>query len=111
MMEAGWSARRVALQLDGSACVVRRGWDQWIRGIPFTRRPGSEHPRQTNHRDDRHNVRNACVQTTASSAVIQAQVVPSIRTPVSSRTIRRRIAKGHLGSPLPLRVLPLTLTH
>ncbi|GFW66671.1 uncharacterized protein TNCV_1371041 [Trichonephila clavipes] len=30
MMEAGWSARRVAPQLDRSDCVVRRCWDQWI---------------------------------------------------------------------------------
>ncbi|GFS70981.1 transposable element Tcb2 transposase [Trichonephila clavipes] len=30
---------------------------------------------------------------------------------VSSRTIRRRLAEGHLGSRRPLRVLPLTPTH
>ncbi|GFW74917.1 hypothetical protein TNCV_2677851 [Trichonephila clavipes] len=43
MMEAGWSARRVARQLGLSDCVVRRYWDQWIREMPFTRRPGSGH--------------------------------------------------------------------
>ncbi|GFW39085.1 transposable element Tcb2 transposase [Trichonephila clavipes] len=31
MMEAGWSARRVAPQLGHSYCVVRRYWDQWTR--------------------------------------------------------------------------------
>ncbi|GFX83168.1 transposable element Tcb2 transposase [Trichonephila clavipes] len=51
------------------------------------------------------------VQPTASSAAIQAQVAPSLRFPVPSRTIRRRLAEGHLGSQRPLRVLPLTLTH
>ncbi|GFY26067.1 transposable element Tcb2 transposase [Trichonephila clavipes] len=35
----------------------------------------------------------------------------SLGTPVSSRTIRRRLAEGHLGSRRPLRVLPLTPTH
>ncbi|GFU49052.1 transposable element Tcb2 transposase [Trichonephila clavipes] len=41
MMEAGWSARRVARQSGRSDCVVRRCWDQWIREMSFTRRPGS----------------------------------------------------------------------
>ncbi|GFX08748.1 transposable element Tcb2 transposase [Trichonephila clavipes] len=59
MMEAGWSHRRVAHQLGFSDCVVRRCWDQWIRKMSFTRRPGSGHPRQTSRREDRHIVKNA----------------------------------------------------
>ncbi|GFW18307.1 HTH_Tnp_Tc3_2 domain-containing protein [Trichonephila clavipes] len=54
MMEAGWSARRVARQLGRSDCVVRRCWDQWIQKMSFTRRPGSGRPRQTSHQEDRH---------------------------------------------------------
>ncbi|GFV54823.1 transposable element Tcb2 transposase [Trichonephila clavipes] len=54
IMEAGWSARRTARQLDRSDCVVRRCWDQWIQEMPFTRRPGSGGPRQTSRREDRH---------------------------------------------------------
>ncbi|GFY02233.1 transposable element Tcb2 transposase [Trichonephila clavipes] len=110
MMEAGWSARQVARQLGSFDCVERRCWVQWIREMSFTR-PGSGHPRQTSHREDRHFARNARVQATASSGAIQAQVAPSLGVPVSSRTIRRRLAKGHLGSRCLLRVLPLTLTH
>ncbi|GFT38274.1 hypothetical protein TNCV_2585061 [Trichonephila clavipes] len=41
MMEAGWSARREAHQLGRSDCVVKC-WNQWIREMSFTRRPGSE---------------------------------------------------------------------
>ncbi|GFW67641.1 transposable element Tcb2 transposase [Trichonephila clavipes] len=52
-MEAGWSAKRVARQLGRSDCVVRC-WDQWIREISFTRRPGSGRSRQTSRREDRH---------------------------------------------------------
>ncbi|GFT81924.1 HTH_Tnp_Tc3_2 domain-containing protein [Trichonephila clavipes] len=111
MMEAGWSARRVARQLSRSDCVVMRCWDQWIRKISFTRRPSSECPRQTSRREDHHIVRNARVQPTASSAALQAQVAPLLGAPVSSRTIRRCLAEGHLGSRRPLRVLPLTPTH
>ncbi|GFW77840.1 uncharacterized protein TNCV_3404131 [Trichonephila clavipes] len=40
MMEAEWSARRVACQLGRSDCVERKCWDQWIRELSFTRRPG-----------------------------------------------------------------------
>ncbi|GFU93358.1 transposable element Tcb1 transposase [Trichonephila clavipes] len=52
--------------------------------MSFTRRPGSGHPRQTSCREDRHIIRNAHVQPTASSATIQAQVAPSLGAPVSS---------------------------
>ncbi|GFT12690.1 HTH_Tnp_Tc3_2 domain-containing protein [Trichonephila clavipes] len=85
-------------------------WDQGIQEMSFTRRPGSGRPRQTSRREDRHIVRNARVQPTASSAAIQAQVAPSLGALVSSRTIRRCPAEGHLGSWRLLRVLPLTPT-
>ncbi|GFV41609.1 uncharacterized protein TNCV_3627601 [Trichonephila clavipes] len=62
MMEAGWSARRVARQLGCSDCVVRRCWDQWNREMSFTRR------------EDRNIVRNARVQPTASTTAIQAPI-------------------------------------
>ncbi|GFY04262.1 transposable element Tcb2 transposase [Trichonephila clavipes] len=73
--------------------------------------PGSGHPRQTSRQEDHHIVRNTRVQPTSSSDAIQAQIAPSLEALVSSRTIRRRQAKGHLGSRRPLRVLPLMPTH
>ncbi|GFU89454.1 transposable element Tcb2 transposase [Trichonephila clavipes] len=54
--------------------------------------------------------RSDCVLT-ASSTPIQAQVAPSLGVSVSSRTIRRRLAEGHVGLRCSLRVLPLTTTH
>ncbi|GFX18239.1 transposable element Tcb2 transposase [Trichonephila clavipes] len=110
-MEAGWSARLVTRQLGRSDCVVRRCWDQWIREMSFTRRPSSGRSRQTSRRVDYHIVRNARVQPTNSSASIQAQVAPSLEPLVSSRTIGRCLAEGHLGSRCPLRVLPSKPTH
>ncbi|GFW00206.1 transposable element Tcb2 transposase [Trichonephila clavipes] len=56
--------------------------------MAFTQRPGSGHPRLTSRREDCHIIRNACVQPTASSTTIQAQVAPSLGGPVSSQTIR-----------------------
>ncbi|GFT38850.1 transposable element Tcb2 transposase [Trichonephila clavipes] len=41
--------------------------------MSFTGRPGSKRPRQTSRREDRHIVRTARVQPTASSAAIHAQ--------------------------------------
>ncbi|GFV83260.1 uncharacterized protein TNCV_1899861 [Trichonephila clavipes] len=69
-MEARWSAKRIARQLGRSDCGVRMCWDLWIREMSFTRRPGSVRPRQTSRRGDRHIVRNAHVQPTASSAAM-----------------------------------------
>ncbi|GFV63110.1 uncharacterized protein TNCV_1345691 [Trichonephila clavipes] len=81
-MEAGWSARRVARQLGRSDCVVRRRcWDQWIREMLFTRRPGSGRPRQNSRLEDRHIVRNARAQANASSASILAQVALCLLEP------------------------------
>ncbi|GFY27661.1 transposable element Tcb2 transposase [Trichonephila clavipes] len=58
--------QRVARQLGRSDCVVRRCWDQWMREISITRRPGLECPRQISRQEERHIIRNACVQPTAS---------------------------------------------
>ncbi|GFU40606.1 transposable element Tcb2 transposase [Trichonephila clavipes] len=85
--------------------------DQWIRDNSFTQRPGSGRPRHTSRQENRHIVRNARVQLTASSTAIQAQVTPSLGAPACSRTIRRHLAEGYLGSWRPLRVLTLTPTH
>ncbi|GFW49617.1 HTH_Tnp_Tc3_2 domain-containing protein [Trichonephila clavipes] len=41
--------------------------------------------------------RKKCIMPIALSATIQVQVAPSLGAPVSSRTIRRRLAEGHLG--------------
>ncbi|GFY03978.1 HTH_Tnp_Tc3_2 domain-containing protein [Trichonephila clavipes] len=97
-MEAGWSTRRVARSLGRSDCVVRRCWDQWIQEMSFIRRPGLGSPRQTSHGEDSHIIRKARVQPTDSSAVIQTQVAPSLGASMSSRTIRRCLTEGHLGS-------------
>ncbi|GFY11150.1 transposable element Tcb2 transposase [Trichonephila clavipes] len=89
MTEAGWSARRVARQLGRYDCVVRRCWDQWIREMSCTQRSGSGRARQTSRRENRHIVRNARVQPSASPATIQAKVALSLGDPVFSRAIRR----------------------
>ncbi|GFT94681.1 transposable element Tcb2 transposase [Trichonephila clavipes] len=87
MMEAGGLTRRVSRLLGRPDCVVRRFWEQWVQEMTFKRRPDSGRLRQTSHREDHHIVRYARILPTASSVAIQAQVAPSLGTPLSSRTI------------------------
>ncbi|GFX73927.1 transposable element Tcb2 transposase [Trichonephila clavipes] len=47
MMGTWGLARRVARQLGRSDCIVKRCWDQQIREMSFTRRPGLGRPQQT----------------------------------------------------------------
>ncbi|GFS51689.1 transposable element Tcb2 transposase [Trichonephila clavipes] len=109
MMEARWSARRAARQLGRSDCVMRY-WDQWIEEMSFTRRPVVR-TTFTDQSSRQPHYKKCTRQPTASSAAIQEQVAPSLGVPVSSRTIRRILAEGHLGSRRPLCVLPLAPTH
>ncbi|GFV08882.1 transposable element Tcb2 transposase [Trichonephila clavipes] len=94
-MEAGWSGRRVARQIGRTDCVVKSCWNQWIRGMSFTRRPDPGHPRQTSRREDRHIVRNARVQQTASSAASQSQ---RHTTPTAGVTVWGAITDNILSS-------------
>ncbi|GFT65738.1 uncharacterized protein TNCV_1547651 [Trichonephila clavipes] len=55
MMEGVRSSGRVAHLIGHSDCVVRKCWDQWIREMSFTRRPGSGHPLQI--------IRKKCTRT------------------------------------------------
>ncbi|GFW03728.1 HTH_Tnp_Tc3_2 domain-containing protein [Trichonephila clavipes] len=97
MMEGGWSARRVDRQLGCSDCVVRRGWDQWIRDMSYTRTPGLERPQQTSCQDDRHIIRNT---HTANCFIGRHPGTGSIFTRglVSFQTIQKRLAERHFGS-------------
>ncbi|GFW51173.1 transposable element Tcb2 transposase [Trichonephila clavipes] len=106
-----WNARLEALNTsDNSLWEAQRFLKNKRSQIP-TLNCATGRPRQTSRREDHHIIRNARVQPTASSAAIQAQVAPSLGAPVSSRTVRRRLAERHLGSRRPLRMLPLTLIH
>ncbi|GFX68123.1 transposable element Tcb1 transposase [Trichonephila clavipes] len=74
MMEAGWSARREARQLRYSDCVVRRCWEQWIREMSFTQRPGSGRPRQTSRPEDHHITRGERLNPTFA---LQRHIAPT----------------------------------
>ncbi|GFW05011.1 uncharacterized protein TNCV_598051 [Trichonephila clavipes] len=101
MIEAACKTKPVARQIWRSDYVVRRCWDQWIQEISFTERSDSGCPRQTSRRQDHYIVRNSRVQTTASSAAIQAQEAPSLGASVSFRTITTRLSEENLATRRP----------
>ncbi|GFX94678.1 transposable element Tcb2 transposase [Trichonephila clavipes] len=74
MIEAGWSAQRVPRQVDRSDLTVRRNWGQKSEKTSFIRQPGSGRSQLTSRREDRHIIRHARVEPTASLATVQIQV-------------------------------------
>ncbi|GFU92662.1 transposable element Tc1 transposase [Trichonephila clavipes] len=66
MKTAGWSSRRVAVQVDRSECAVENCWEQWKREGTHARKTGSGATRKTTRREDRRIVRQALVDTTGT---------------------------------------------
>ncbi|GFW74404.1 fatty acid synthase [Trichonephila clavipes] len=65
---------------------------EWWRldcDVPPLGRPGSRYPRQTSRRKDRYIIRHAYVEPIVLLTADQTPVAPSLRVPVSSRTISR----------------------
>ncbi|GFV65650.1 transposable element Tcb2 transposase [Trichonephila clavipes] len=67
--------RDCSLRIDGRGRLTSLSVEYKMVAVEmsFTRRPGSRRPRQSSRRENRHIVRNARLQPTASSAAIQAQ--------------------------------------
>ncbi|GFV09733.1 transposable element Tcb1 transposase [Trichonephila clavipes] len=107
MKTAGWSTRRVAVQVDLSECAVRNYWEQWTREGTHVRKTGSGVTRKTTERDDRRIVRQALVDPTVTRSTIRADVDVAI----VPQTIFRHLAEANLKSKRPFRVLPLTPEH
>ncbi|GFX76561.1 HTH_Tnp_Tc3_2 domain-containing protein [Trichonephila clavipes] len=99
MKTAGWSAHRVAGQVDHSECVVRNCWEQWTREGSHARKTGSGATRKTTRRDDRKIVRLALVDPTVTRSTIRANVGVS----TVPQTISRHLAEANLKSKRPFR--------
>ncbi|GFT92222.1 transposable element Tc1 transposase [Trichonephila clavipes] len=107
MKTAGWSTRRVAVQVDRSECAVRNYWEQWTREGTHARKTGSGATRKTTRREDRRIMRQALVDPTVTRSMIRADVGVAI----VSQTIFRHLAEANLKSKCPFRALPLTPEH
>ena len=70
LREAGFSYRDIAARTGHAATTVMRIWNQW-REEGLTQRPADTGPRNvTTARDDRHLVRMAVTDRTASSTML-----------------------------------------
>ncbi|GFT40083.1 transposable element Tc1 transposase [Trichonephila clavipes] len=107
MKTAGWSARRVAGQVDRSECAIRSCWEQWTREGTHARKTRSGATRKTPRRQDRRIVRQALVDLTVTRSTIRADVGVAI----VPQTISRHLAEANLKSKRPSRALPLTPEH
>ncbi|GFX14313.1 transposable element Tc1 transposase [Trichonephila clavipes] len=107
MKTAGWSTRRVAVQVDRSVCAVRNCWEQWTREGTHVRKTGSGATRKTTKREDRRIVWQALVDPTVTRSTIRADVDVAI----VPQTISRHLAEANLKSKRPFRALPLRLEH
>ncbi|GFT33071.1 transposable element Tc1 transposase [Trichonephila clavipes] len=104
MKTAGWSTRRVAVQVDRSECAVRNCWEQWTREGTHAGKPGSGATRKTTRRENRRIVRQSLVDPTLTLPTIRSDVGVAI----VPQTISRHLAEANLKSKRPFRALPLT---
>ncbi|GFW35415.1 transposable element Tc1 transposase [Trichonephila clavipes] len=107
MKTAGWSTRRVAVQVDRSECAVRNFWEQWTREDTHVRKIGSGAIRKTTRREDRTIVRQALVDPTVTRSAIRADVDVAI----VPQTISRHLAEANLKSKCLFRAHTLTPEH
>ncbi|GFT00301.1 transposable element Tcb1 transposase [Trichonephila clavipes] len=107
MKTAGWSTRRVAVQVDRSECAVRNCWEQWTREDTQARKTGSGATRKTTRTEDRRIVRQALVDPAVTLSTTQADLGVAI----VPQTISRHLAEANLKSKRPFRALPLTPEH
>ncbi|GFW01532.1 uncharacterized protein TNCV_5137151 [Trichonephila clavipes] len=99
---AGWSTRRVAVQVDRSECAVRNCWEQWTRKGAHARKTGSGETRKTTRREDQKIVRQALVDPTVTRSTIRADVSVAI----VPQTISRYLEEANLKSKRPFCVSP-----
>ncbi|KFM59437.1 Transposable element Tc1 transposase, partial [Stegodyphus mimosarum] len=111
LREAGLSYRAVASRVQRNSSTVMRVWKQWTDECRTTRKSGSGPRNVTSARDDRHLVRMARTDRTASSRQLAA--LWSIATGVSlcASSIRRRLLQCGLRARTPLYRIPLTHDH
>ena len=88
-----------------------RVWKQWTDEGRTQRRAGSGPRNRTTARDDRHLVRMARTDRTASSTVLARRWSTATGVNTSASTVRRRLLQGGLVARMSLRPLPLSRNH
>ena len=109
--ECGLSFRDIATRIGRNPTTVMRIWNRWVQEGHTERHAGSQRPPATNAREDRHVVRSALQDRTATSRTLSQEMGLFAARQVSARTVRRRLEQHGLSARRPLLRLPLTLQH
>lgn len=111
LREGGFSYRAIAARVQRSSSTVMRVWKQWIDENRTTRKTGSGRRKVTSMRDDRHLVRMAVTDRTASSRQLAAHWSTATGVALCASSIRRRLLRRGLRVRTPLYRIPLTQNH
>ena len=105
------SYRDIAARTEHAAKTVIRVWNQWREEGRTQRRAGTEPRNVTTARDDRHLVRMAVTDCTASSTVLSRRWSTATGLVLFASTVHRRLLRAGLVARMPLRRLPLSKDH
>lgn len=111
LREGGFSYREIAARVQRNSSTVMRVWKQWTEENRTTRKTGSGRRKVTSARDDRHLVRMAVTDRTASSRQLAARWSTATGVLMSASSIRRRLLHRGLCARIPLYRIPLTANH
>lgn len=110
LREAGLSYRAVAARVQRNSSTIMRVWKQWTDEGRRARKSGSGPRNVTSARDDRHLVRMAQTDRTASSRQLAAQWSTATGVSLCASSIRSLLQRG-LRVRIPLYRIPLTQNH
>ena len=110
LREAGLSYRAVAARVQRNSSTIMRVWKQWTDEGRRAWKSGSGPRNVTSARDDRHLVRMAQTDRTASSRQLAAQWSTATGVSLCASSIRSLLQRG-LRVRIPLYRIPLTQNH
>ncbi|XP_042895726.1 uncharacterized protein [Parasteatoda tepidariorum] len=111
LREAGLSYPAVADGVQRNSSTVMRVWRQWTNECQTTRKSGSGLRNVTSAGKDRHLVRMALTDHTASSRQLAVQWPTATGVSLCASSIRRRLLQRGLRAKTPLYRIPLTLSN
>lgn len=111
LREGRFSYRAIAARMQRNSSTVMRVWKQWTDKHRTTRKTGTGRQKVTSERDDRHLLRMAVNDRTASSRQLAAHWSTATGVQLSASSIRRRLLRRGLRARVPLYRIPLTANH
>ncbi|MBJ5579765.1 hypothetical protein JGG64_23155 [Salmonella enterica subsp. enterica serovar Derby] len=85
--DSGLSYREIGARVGRHPATVMRVWNRWVQEGRTDRRAQSLQPRHTTDREDRHVVRRALTDRTATSRTLAQELGCVAQQPLSVRTI------------------------